>query len=184
MNNKIITSKETNHFLIKNWLNLFLLTIFCYSHFIFYFLWGNHDWEWVKSGTPLLSGVFEGRFSQFILQTIISNGNILPIITIFTAIAFFTGAIILLLNIFKLPHKKLYYILTVFCNQINVVILLYLYLNLIIVIFMVRQIMMIVYLIIKKYLKILSMRLSALFLLMDSKFPSLLFHNLHRLLPK
>lgn len=112
MNNKIITSKETNHFLIKNWLNLFLLTIFCYSHFIFYFLWGNHDWEWVKSGTPLLSGIFEGRFSQFILQTIISNGNILPIITIFTAIAFFTGAIILLLNIFKLPHKKLYYILT------------------------------------------------------------------------
>ena len=99
MKNTKLTSKDSSLFLIKNWLNLFLLTVLFYSHFIFYFLWGNHDWQWVKSGTPLLSGVFEGRFSQFILQTILTNGNILPIITIIISLGFYSLTIFILLKI-------------------------------------------------------------------------------------
>ena len=50
------------------WLKLWIATLLVFLPFLFNFLWGNHDWEWIRKGTPLFSGVFEGRFSQFILQ--------------------------------------------------------------------------------------------------------------------
>ena len=111
MNKSPITLKDNNHFFFKNWLCLFLLTLLSYSHYIIYFLWGNHDWQWIKSGTPLLSGVFEGRFSQFILQTLLTNGNILPITTIFISLAFYSLASFMLLKLFNTPQNKIHYIL-------------------------------------------------------------------------
>jgi hypothetical protein len=95
-----------NTFFIKNWLVLFTLTLCSYSHFIFYFLWGNHDWAWVQYNTPLLSGLFEGRFSQFILQTITSDGVILPIFSLFLSFGFYSLSSFLLLKLFKLPENK------------------------------------------------------------------------------
>ena len=97
--------KKIDSFFIKNWLYLFALTLICYSHFIFYFIWGNHDWGWVQETTPLLSGLFEGRFSQFILQTILTEGKILPIITLILALLFFSLSAIIFLKIFKLEKK-------------------------------------------------------------------------------
>ena len=94
----MLTSKLSDHFFIKRWSPLFLLTLLFYSHFIFYFLWGNHDWAWVKDITPLFSGLFEGRFSQFILQTILTEKKILPIVTIFLALAFYSYGIALILE--------------------------------------------------------------------------------------
>ena len=82
MNSNVPFFKKFDSFLIKNWLNLFAITLIFYSHFIFYFIWGNHDWGWIQETTPLLSGLFEGRFSQFILQTTLTEGKILPIITL------------------------------------------------------------------------------------------------------
>lgn len=103
--------KTFNTFFIKNWLILFVLSICSYSHFIFYFLWGNHDWAWIQYNTPLLSGLFEGRFSQFILPTIISDGVILPIITLLLSLCFYSASSLLLLKLFKLPENNFSYIL-------------------------------------------------------------------------
>ena len=103
--------KTFDSFLLKNWLRLFALSLIFYSHFLFYFIWGNHDWGWVKETTPILSGLFEGRFSQFILQTILTEGKILPIFTIFFALLFFSLSAILFIEIFKLQRKSFLYLI-------------------------------------------------------------------------
>lgn len=88
---------------LKYWKNLYLLALLSFLPFIINFTWGNHDWGWIKEYTPLLSGMFEGRYSQFILPTLLFEGNILPILTIITALAFYTAAAVLLVKLWKLP---------------------------------------------------------------------------------
>ncbi len=101
----------TAKFYLKTWLWLYLATLLTYFPFIFNFIWGNHDWIWIKEGTPLLSGVFEGRFSQFILQTLLFEGSILPILTVITALTFFSAGTIILLKLWHIPPKSCPYIL-------------------------------------------------------------------------
>ena len=98
-------------FYLQNWLWLYLAAFLAYLPFIFNFVWGNHDWIWIKEKTPLLSGVFEGRFSQFILQNFLFEGNILPILTCMSALAFFTASAVLLLKLWHIPPKRCPYIL-------------------------------------------------------------------------
>ena len=94
-------------FLSKTWLYLYALTLICYLPFIFSFIWGNHDWGWIKEYTPLFSGVFEGRFSQFIIPTILFEGNILPIITILVSLAFYTSTAIIFIHLlYPKPSNK------------------------------------------------------------------------------
>lgn len=105
------TKTLLDNFSIKSWFILSLITFLCYAPFIFNFTWGNHDWEWIKEKTPLFSGLFEGRFSQFILQTIFFGGNILPIATILISLAFLSSAAIILLKLYNVPKKKYIYII-------------------------------------------------------------------------
>ena len=114
------TSKTFNPLFLKNWFLLFLFTLGSFSFYIIEFLWGNHDWGWIKEQTPLLSGIFEGRFSQFILQTVLTDGYILPILTLIISFGFYTLGITLLLNLLGLKDKKLplisiYYIVVILC---------------------------------------------------------------------
>ena len=100
-----ITSKKTifnslyQMFFSKTWICLYALTIICYLPFIFNFIWGNHDWGWIKEYTPLFSGVFEGRFSQFIIPSILFEGNILPILTILLSLAFYSSTAIIFIHL-------------------------------------------------------------------------------------
>lgn len=100
----------TNNFYFQTWGILYLITLLCYSPFLINFLWGNHDWQWIKEYTPLLSGVFEGRFSQFILPTILLEGNILPILSLACGLAFYTISAILLFKMWNIPNTKIFYI--------------------------------------------------------------------------
>lgn len=100
-----------NNFYITSWLTLCFITFLCYTPFIFSFTWGNHDWEWIKEYTPITSGFFEGRFSQFILQTILFEGNILPIVTLLIALSFLSATAIILSKLYNIPQKKHLYIL-------------------------------------------------------------------------
>ena len=104
-------SQTFTPYFFKNWATLFLLTLLTFSFHIIEFLWGNHDWSWIKEKTPLLSGLFEGRFSQFILQNLLTEGYILPILTLILSLAFYTLAISLLLNILGLKDPKLPFLL-------------------------------------------------------------------------
>lgn len=106
------TSSQTqSSFYLKNWIALFAVSALAYTPFLFIFIWGNHDWGWVKEYTPLWSGVFEGRFSQFFLQTFLFGGNILPILTLLAGLFFFSAAAVLALKLWNLPQKNYIYFL-------------------------------------------------------------------------
>lgn len=111
-NRKAIQNSPTSSdFNLKNWLTLSVLSALCYLPFLINFMWGNHDWGWVKENTPLWSGVFEGRFSQFFLQTLLFDGQILPILTLLLSLIAYSGSAILLLNLWNVPHKNYIFLL-------------------------------------------------------------------------
>ena len=60
-----------------------------------YFL-GNHDFRFVRYGMSLTSGVFEGRFSQFLPQYLLTMGEMLPILNIWLGLLFFSIGVTLL----------------------------------------------------------------------------------------
>ena len=55
-------------------LALNLIFLFHGAHFMF----GDHDWKYLKHGISLGAGLFEGRFRQFVPETLLSRGEILP----------------------------------------------------------------------------------------------------------
>ena len=79
---------------INNNINLRLFFIFfCALNFVFAyyqitFFWGNHDWDWVKGTTQVLqwnTGMFEGRYAKFFLNSLLFGGQVLPILNTETA---------------------------------------------------------------------------------------------------
>lgn len=98
-------------FLIKSWSVVAVISFLCYLPLLINFIWGNHDWWWIKDYTPLLSGLFEGRFSQFILPTILFSGNILPIFSATTGLLLYSLSAVLLIKLWQMPNHKLFYIL-------------------------------------------------------------------------
>ena len=103
--------KKSTSFPYQCWFILYLLTLLCFAPFLINFFWGNHDWSWVKEYTSFLSGVFEGRFSQFILPTLLFSGNILPILTTTISLLCFTLAAVLLLKMWNVQNKKTHILL-------------------------------------------------------------------------
>lgn len=102
---------QDTSFFIKNWKQMFALSTLFFTPFLFNFLWGNHDWQWIKEYTPLWSGLFEGRFTQFFMQFLLFNGNILPILTLLTGLAFYTAGTVLLLKLWHTPEKHWIFLL-------------------------------------------------------------------------
>lgn len=67
--------------------------------FFFYmmtFFLGNHDFRFVRYGMPLLFGVFEGRFSQFLPSYLLTEGQILPIVNALVGFFFLAVEVVLL----------------------------------------------------------------------------------------
>lgn len=75
------------------------------------FMWGNHDVGFVKNELLLTSGLFEGRFTQFVPYRLLTMGQILPILNNFIGFAFFTLALWLLTKYWQIPKSRLNYIL-------------------------------------------------------------------------
>ena len=80
--------------------------------FMFYqtsFFIGNHDWDWVKGTTQILSmntGLFEARFSKFILNVILYGGQILPILNNITAFALLSLGAVMLVEYWQIKEKS------------------------------------------------------------------------------
>lgn len=87
-------------------LALNLIFLFHGAHFMF----GDHDWKYLKHGISLGAGLFEGRFSQFVPVTLLSRGEILPIINNALGFAGFALGIALLARYWRLPHTKTAYV--------------------------------------------------------------------------
>lgn len=66
----------------------FGLLCLCFSPLLVNFIWGNHDWLPLIHGNPLLSGLIEGRFSQYILLNLLLDGKILPVLNILLGFIF------------------------------------------------------------------------------------------------
>lgn len=87
-------------------LALNLIFLFHGDHFMF----GDHDWKYLKHGISLGAGLFEGRFSQFVPVTLLSRGEILPIINNALGFAGFALGVALLARYWRLPHTKTAYV--------------------------------------------------------------------------
>ena len=89
----------------------FVLINFVFLYNTLNFLWGNHDVEFVKDGLTLSSGLFEGRFTQFIPHVLLTNGEILPILNNFLGFFFLTLGLWLLAKYWNIPKSCLNYVL-------------------------------------------------------------------------
>lgn len=69
------------------------------------FFLGNHDFRFVRYGIPVDAGFFEGRFTQFVVPWLFSDGQILPAWNVFLGFAFLAGAAVKTASWFGLPKK-------------------------------------------------------------------------------
>jgi len=69
-----------------------------------YFL-GNHDFRFVRYGMPLLSGVFEGRFSQFLPPYLLTMGQMLPVFNAWLGFLFLSVGVVLLAKWYGFAEK-------------------------------------------------------------------------------
>lgn len=75
------------------------------------FMWGNHDVQFIKSELLLSSGLFEGRFTQFIPYRLLVNGQILPLLNNLLGFAFLTLGLWLLAKYWNIPKSVTNYAL-------------------------------------------------------------------------
>lgn len=75
------------------------------------FMFGDHDWKYFKDNVPVDNGLFEGRFTQFILINLLTGGKLLPILNNTFGFAGYSLGIALLAHYWRLPHKTLTYIM-------------------------------------------------------------------------
>lgn len=78
-----------------------------------HFLFGDHDWKYLSDGIKLSAGLFEGRFSQFIIINLLSQGEIFPIINNVIGFFGFSLGVTLFAKYLNIPHTKPAYI--IFC---------------------------------------------------------------------
>lgn len=104
-------------------LALNLIFLFHGTHFMF----GDHDWKYLKHGISLGAGLFEGRFSQFVPVTLLSRGEILPIINNALGFAGFALGVALLARYWRLPHTKTAYVMFALSAAITPYILSFMY---------------------------------------------------------
>ena len=97
----------------------FFIINFAFLFHTLNFMWGNHDVKFVKERLFLNSGLFEGRFTQFIPHIILTDGQILPIINNLIGFLFLTFGLWLLAKYWNIPKSRLNYILfiTFFSTQ-------------------------------------------------------------------
>lgn len=73
------------------------------------FMFGDHDWNYIRSGTYWNEGSFEGRPLHFILQCIFFDGQVLPILNNLLSFALLTIGAMMLAKYWKLPLSTFNY---------------------------------------------------------------------------
>ncbi len=94
------------------WIAVLAVFITLNAVFLFHgtqYLFGDHDWTYIKHGVPLSAGLFEGRFAQFLLINLISAGEILPLLNNLLGFFGYALGIALLAKYWQLPRTKLTY---------------------------------------------------------------------------
>lgn len=97
---------EKYHFGWRCWKIVFGILALVYSFYMAIFFLGNHDWHFLRYGTPLSSGVWEARLTQFVLPVVLFSGHVLPILGTLIGFMFFTAAAVLLAQWYGIFEKK------------------------------------------------------------------------------
>jgi len=96
------------------WIALGLINLAFLFHTI-NFMFGDHDWNYVRSANYWSEGSFEGRPLHFVLQSIFFDGHVLPILNNLLSFMALTVSGMLLARYLKIPATALNYTLfTVF----------------------------------------------------------------------
>lgn len=99
---------------IKANINIRLLLIFfcalnlVFAYYQITFFWGNHDWDWVKGTTQVLqwnTGMFEGRYAKFFLNSVLFGGQVLPILNTQVAFLLLSLGATLLIRYWQITDK-------------------------------------------------------------------------------
>ena len=112
--------------------SLIALSIVFLYHSTF-FMFGDHDWQYLRHNVKLEAGLFEGRFSQFLFINILSLGKILPIINNLLGFTGFSLGIALLAKYWSLPRTKTHYILFALFTTLTPYILSFMYFSFIVI---------------------------------------------------
>ena len=96
---------------LKSWLIAYMVINFVFLYHTLNFMWGNHDVQFVKSELLLSSGLFEGRFTQFIPYRLFVNGQILPILNNLFGFLFLTLGLWMLAKYWNIPKTLTNYTL-------------------------------------------------------------------------
>jgi len=98
---------EKYRFFIKCWSFVFGITAAVFSFYMMIFYVGNHDFPFMRYGTALNSGVWEGRVTQFVLPWLFLHGQVMPILGAFIGFIAFSLAVILLAKWYGMPQNSL-----------------------------------------------------------------------------
>ncbi len=96
---------------LKAWLISFYIINFAFLYHTLNFMWGNHDVKFIKEELLLSSGLFEGRFTQFIPYRLLTSGQILPILNNLIGFAFLTIGLWILAKYWNIQKSLIGYIL-------------------------------------------------------------------------
>lgn len=109
--NKIKTNLSLfyDRYKIELWISFALINLAFLFHTI-NFMSGDHDWNYIKAPNYWSEGSFEGRPLHFVLQAILFDGHVLPILN--NIVSFFALALsgILLAKYWQIPYSKTNYV--------------------------------------------------------------------------
>lgn len=91
-----------NRYLKAFWIAFGIVNIVFLFHTV-NFMFGDHDWNYIRSGTYWSEGSFEGRPLHFVLQCIFFDGQVLPILNNLISFAMLTLGGMVLAKYWKLP---------------------------------------------------------------------------------
>ncbi len=106
---------------------VYAISLIVFSFYTTTFFFGNHDFYYMRFGTNIGQGIWEGRITQFILHSFLFDGQILPILYSFISLAFYTLATVLLAKIWRLPQNYIIVVLFSLIIVLNPYILSHLY---------------------------------------------------------
>ena len=92
---------------VYGFLSLFIALNLIFLYHGAHLLFGDHDWRYLREPIELGAGLFEGRFSQFILINLLSQGEILPLINNLYGFFFYSLGIVCLARYWRIKATPL-----------------------------------------------------------------------------
>ena len=89
----------------------FIIINFAFLFHSVNFMFGDHDWLYVRGASKWNEGAFEGRPFHFILQNLLFNGQVLPILNNFISFLALSLSGVILAKYWKIPVSTLNYTL-------------------------------------------------------------------------